>query len=70
MGNKQLPIEVIPMGFYCYQILKVSQENQTVDIKICPYLMIDTELNTKKCCFLEDMEIVDFKECQINMGVV
>lgn len=70
MNKQQMPIEVIPEGFYCFQILKMSTENQTVNVKICPYLVLDEINNIKKCSFLDNIEIFDIKECQIKLGVI
>ncbi|HBG49458.1 MAG TPA: hypothetical protein DDW90_08165 [Cyanobacteria bacterium UBA9971] len=68
--NQQMPVELIPEGFYCYQIIKCQFENKTAVVKICPYIVLDKENNIKKCRFLDNIEILDIKECQINLGVV
>ncbi len=65
----QFPVEIIPEGFYCYQIIKMSAVEENIIIKLCPYLVLDEENQIKYCKLLNNVEIGDFKECQIKLGV-
>ena len=68
--KKQMPVDVIPEGFKCFQILgSIKMRTKELNVKICPYLKFDDDEKGKHCEFLDGVEIFNTKECQINLGV-